>query len=85
MEDLTLRNQSNAAAGGGGDKAGAAAAGENVSVSIRVRPMNEFEKERRYYEAWKPLEEVPGHIQQYEEGQKPVPNATYAFGAWSAG
>ena len=55
-----------------------AAAPVGVSVSVRVRPLNEKEGHRV---AWQPLPGTTGVIAQLDENADPIAKGTFQFGA----
>lgn len=56
------------------------AVSENVSVAVRIRPLNVREVEQRQQAVWRPLPGVEGHVQLYNEKEEPVPKQTFAYG-----
>lgn len=54
----------------------ASASSQNVQVAIRIKPVPATERQ-----AWRPLPDREGHIQQYDEAEKPVSKQLYVFGA----
>ena len=68
-----------AAAGG----ASGADVEERIAVCIRVRPFNKDEKAQGAFDAWRPMDEFAGHIQQYGPEGTPISGSTYAFGEHS--
>jgi len=65
-----------AAAGG----AAAADVEERIAVCIRVRPFNDAEKAQGAFDAWKPMDDFEGHIQQHAPDGTAIGGSTYAFG-----
>lgn len=53
----------------------AAASSQNVQVAIRIKPVPATERQ-----AWRPLPDRDGHIQQYDEADKAVAKQLYVFG-----
>lgn len=55
---------------------------ENVTVAVRIRPLNAKEASEAQAQVWRPLPGVSGHMQLYTDKGEPVPKQTYAYGAW---
>lgn len=58
---------------------------ENVTVAVRIRPLNAKEASEAQAQVWRPLPGVSGHMQLYTDKGEPVPKQTYAYGAWGRG
>ena len=52
---------------------------ENVSVTIRIRPLSQKEREAGAFEVWQCMPGLPGHIHQVDQRDGAVANSAYAF------
>jgi centromeric protein E len=59
--------------------AAAAPSSENVSVTIRIRPLSSKERELGAQEVWQAVRGRPGMVQQVDPKDGPVPNTMFAF------
>lgn len=76
MADAAVAGASSAGALVGLPASDASASSQNVQVAIRIKPVPATERQ-----AWRPLPDREGHIQQYDEAEKPVAKQLYVFGA----